>query len=75
MSDHRLDARGLLCPLPVLRAQKLLRGMAVGDRLTVEATDPSAPRDFAAFCGTTGHRLLRSETLEGVFVMTLEKAG
>ena len=51
-----LDAQGLKCPLPVLRARKALRDVAPGGLLTVLATDPAAPRDFRAFCEQTGHR-------------------
>ena len=57
-ADQRLDARGLVCPLPVLRAQKRLTAMAPGEILEVLATDPAAPEDFRGFCAATGHRLL-----------------
>jgi tRNA 2-thiouridine synthesizing protein A len=50
-----LDARGLKCPLPVLRARKALRDVAAGETLTVLATDPAAPRDFENFCEQAGH--------------------
>jgi len=53
-----IDAQGLKCPLPVLRAQKAARGMATGEELTVLATDPAAPGDFRAFCEQAGHTLL-----------------
>lgn len=70
---HRLDATGLSCPLPVLRAKKSLRDLDAGDSLEVRATDPSAPKDFAAFCETTG-TILDSVTEEGaVFVITIRK--
>ncbi len=52
-----LDARGLACPLPVLKARRAMRGVAPGGLLKVLATDPGAPADFAAFCDVTGHRL------------------
>lgn len=73
MTEHRLDARGLQCPLPVLRARKALKTLAVGDVLTVEATDPGAPKDFAAFCETTGNRLLASDADGGVFRFRIER--
>jgi tRNA 2-thiouridine synthesizing protein A len=73
MTDNTLDARGLLCPLPVLRANKSLRALAVGDELKVMASDPSAPADFRSFCETAGHDLLDSREEEGVFVITLRK--
>ena len=52
-----LDARGLACPLPVLKARKAMRGVAPGGLLRVLATDPGAAADFRAFCEVTGHRL------------------
>ncbi len=55
---ERLDARGLICPLPVLKARKRLSAMAAGERLEVLTTDPAAPEDFRHFCEATGHRLL-----------------
>lgn len=57
----RLDVRGLNCPLPVLRAGKALRGMAPGDVLIVEATDPMAAIDIPNFCREQGHRLTAEE--------------
>ncbi|MCM5554501.1 sulfurtransferase TusA family protein [Pleomorphomonas sp. NRK KF1] len=57
----RLDVRGLNCPLPVLRAGKALRGMAPGDVLIVEATDPMAAIDIPHFCREQGHRLTAEE--------------
>ena len=68
MSEILVDATGLLCPLPVLRARKALKGLPAGASLTVLATDPAAPKDFQAFCRQTGCRLLSSETsAEGVY--------
>ena len=62
--EQTLDVRGLRCPLPVLKANKALRGMAPGDELTVLATDPAAEKDFPAFAEETGHALL-SATRQG----------
>lgn len=75
MARHDLDAKGLLCPLPVLRARKVLKTLGPGDILAVEATDPSAPKDFAAFCETTGTKLLSSTEEGGVFRMELQRVG
>lgn len=61
-ADAYLDARGLICPLPVLRARKRLAGLDPGTVLRVDATDASARADFEAFCAATGHRLLSLET-------------
>ena len=73
MSDQTLDLTGLRCPLPILRAKKALAA-AAGSVITVLATDPGAPGDFAAFCRHTVHELLSSETLEnGVFQMVIRR--
>ena len=58
MGDSALDAKGMSCPLPVLRANRVLRGMAPGERLRVLATDRAAVADFQAYCRETGHALL-----------------
>ncbi|WP_207540663.1 sulfurtransferase TusA family protein [Sabulicella rubraurantiaca] len=60
-----LDVRGLHCPLPVLKANKALRGMKPGGELVVLATDPAAVKDFHAFAGETGHELLAWGEEEG----------
>ena len=74
MTEHRLDAKGLQCPLPGLRARKALRAIAAGETLTVEATDPSAPKDFAAFCDATGNRLLSSTEDGGIYRFVIERS-
>ena len=73
MAEHTLDVRGLMCPLPVLRANKILRGLAIGDRLTVLATDPAAPKDFETFCDTTRNDLEEQREDDGVFVIVVRK--
>ncbi len=71
-----LDAKGLICPLPVLRARKALRAVGAGGELRVLATDPAAVEDFRAFCGETGHSFIASAEPEpGVFEITLRKKG
>jgi tRNA 2-thiouridine synthesizing protein A len=57
-ADSILDATGLLCPLPVLKARRALRGVPAGGVLEVLATDPGAAKDFEHFCHTTGCELL-----------------
>lgn len=74
-AETTLELQGLLCPLPVLRAQKALKGMAAGDRLVVLATDPGARKDFDAFCQASGHRLLESSERDGVYRFRIEKRG
>jgi tRNA 2-thiouridine synthesizing protein A len=67
------DATGLLCPLPVLRANRKMRELDVGALLTVRATDPAAEQDFPAYCRQTGHELV-SATREGdVLVFVIRK--
>jgi len=73
MSDHPLDTKGLQCPLPVLRARKALKTIAVGDTLTVEATDPGAAKDFPAFCEATGNRLIAGGEEAGVYRFVIER--
>ncbi|QHC36204.1 sulfurtransferase TusA family protein [Komagataeibacter xylinus] len=58
MSEILLDARGLTCPLPVLKANRMLRGLPPGARLRVIATDRASVADFQAFCRETGHALI-----------------
>jgi tRNA 2-thiouridine synthesizing protein A len=74
MSDELLDARGLKCPLPVLRARKAMQRLAPGAVLQVLATDPAATRDFQAFCEATGHELLERREQGGEFCLRIRKA-
>lgn len=69
-----LDARGLICPLPVLKARKKLLSLAAGDILQIMATDAAAVADFALFCEDTGHTLLSVTQESGVFVFQLRRA-
>lgn len=75
MTTTILDVQGLQCPLPVLRANRALRPLAAGDELRVLATDPAAPKDFDAFCRTTGNILVGSEVTDGVFSIVIRKKG
>lgn len=68
-----LDVRGLICPLPVLRANKALRGIESGQNLEILATDPAAPGDFRSFCETAGHEILSIEEADLVFTIVLRK--
>ncbi len=56
--DHEVDARGLNCPLPILRAKKALSGLQTGQVLKVVSTDPGSMRDFQAFSRQTGNELV-----------------
>ncbi len=73
MSDTTLDVQGLSCPLPVLKANKALRGLPPGARLTVLATDPASVKDFSAFCQETGHELVSFGEDTGVYRFVLRK--
>jgi len=63
--NQTLDASGLTCPLPLLKAKQALNKLDVGEVLSVTCTDPGSVRDFKVFCDQSGHKLLLSETLEG----------
>jgi len=67
MADVTLDAKGLNCPLPILRAKKALKDIPAGGTLEVLATDPGSVADFAAFCETTGNTLVEQTANGGVF--------
>ncbi len=71
--DKEIDARGLNCPLPVLRAKKALADMASGQVLKIVATDPGSIRDFQAFARQTGNQLLAQHTVEREFVHYLKR--
>ena len=62
MAEHLLDAKGLNCPLPILKAKKMLKDVATGETLRILATDPGSVADFQAFCRTTGNELVEFET-------------
>jgi tRNA 2-thiouridine synthesizing protein A len=72
MADQTLDAKGLNCPLPILRAKKALSTLPPGGTLEVLATDPGAVKDFQAFARTTGHELIESTTEGNVFRFVLK---
>ena len=71
--DQDLDARGLNCPLPILRAKKTLNVMSGGQILKIMATDPGSVKDFEAFAKQTGNELLDSSELDGEFHFMLKK--
>jgi len=69
----RLDARGMNCPLPILRTRKAINQLASGQVLEVTATDPGSVKDMASFCSQTGNRLVASSEAGGCFVFLIEK--
>jgi tRNA 2-thiouridine synthesizing protein A len=74
MADQTLDVKGLNCPLPILKAKKALKEMAMGSTLEVLATDPGAVKDFEAFCRTTGNELVSSATNANVYSFVIRRA-
>lgn len=75
MADKVLDAKGLNCPVPILKAKKALKEVPIGGTLEVLATDPGAIADFAAFCRTTGNELLKSGQNDNVYRFVIKHVG
>ena len=73
-ATKELDTRGLLCPLPILKAKKALAELASGDLLKVVSTDPGSMRDFQAFARQTGNELVSQEQDGRVFRFLIKKA-
>lgn len=73
MATETLNAEGLNCPLPILKAKKALKGMAAGDILQVSATDPGSVADFAAFCNQTGNELVSQSTEGDVYKFEIKR--
>ena len=71
--DKELDARGLNCPLPILRAKKALTDMVSGQLLKVVATDPGSLRDFQAFARQTGNELVEQQQQGEEFIHVLRR--
>lgn len=72
--DSELDASGLNCPLPILRAKKAIGAMDAGQTLKIIATDPGSVKDFEAFCKQTGNELVSSGEEGGKFIFAIKKA-
>ena len=73
--DQELDARGIACPLPILKTKKLIKDMATGQILKIQATDPGSVKDFSAFCTQTGNELLSSDEADGVYSYLIKVSG
>ena len=71
--DALIDARGLACPIPLIKTRQALMVLPVGAVVRVLATDPAAPRDFEDFAEATGHTLLDQREAGGVFAILLAK--
>lgn len=71
--DREVDARGLSCPLPILRAKKALAELQSGQILKILCTDSGSVRDFQAFCRQTGNVLLRQDTVGKEYVHFVQR--
>lgn len=71
--DKDLDARGLNCPLPILRTKKALAEMSAGQILRILATDPGSVKDFEAFAKQTGNALLEQAEANNEFTFYMQK--
>jgi TusA-related sulfurtransferase len=72
-TTHRLDARGLACPMPIVKTAQAIAGLASGELLEVLATDPGSTKDFVAWARTTGHQLVEQSQEDGVFRFLLRR--
>ena len=73
MADATLDAKGLNCPLPILKARKALKDVPDGGTLEIVATDPGSVADFQAFCRQTGNDLLEHSEDDGIYQFLIKK--
>ena len=73
MADQTLDAKGLNCPLPILKARKALKDVPVGGTLEILATDPGAVADFEAFCRQTGNELVEHSVNDDVYQFLIKR--
>lgn len=69
---HQLDARRLLCPLPVIRTQDAIAGLAAGDLLTVTSTDPGAKMDIPSWCRINGHEVIEITEQDYEIIITIK---
>ena len=75
MADVTLDAKGLNCPLPILKARKALKDVPVGGTLEVLSTDAGSVADFQAFCRQTGNELIESSDDDSVYRFLIRHGG
>jgi tRNA 2-thiouridine synthesizing protein A len=75
MANRMIDAKGLNCPLPILRAKKALKEVQVGEMLEVLATDPGSVADFQAFCRATGNELVASTEENQIYRFVIKRLG
>lgn len=72
MSRHELNARRLLCPLPVIRTQDKVKQLDAGDQLTVFCTDPGVMQDIPAWCRINGHKIMATKATTDTYIIVLE---
>lgn len=72
MSRETLNARRLLCPLPVIRTQDRVKRMTAGEQLEVICTDPGVMQDIPAWCRINGHAILETKSEDGEYIIVLE---
>jgi tRNA 2-thiouridine synthesizing protein A len=70
---HQVDARGLACPMPIVRTAQAIAGLSSGALLEVLATDPGSTKDFVAWSRATGHELVEQSVEDGVYRFVLRK--
>ena len=75
MSEHQLDARNILCPLPVIRTQNAVQELNKGDLLTVTCTDPGALNDIPMWSRINGHKVLDMQNENDTITITIEVEG
>jgi tRNA 2-thiouridine synthesizing protein A len=73
MADKTIDAKGVNCPIPILKAKKGITEVPAGGTLEVLATDPGSVADFQAFCRTTGNELLEQSESSGVYRFLIKR--
>jgi len=72
MSEHELDARRMLCPMPVIKTQDKVNQLTEGDRLTVTCTDPGALNDIPAWCRINGHKIIEMKEINDEVIVLIE---
>ncbi len=75
MSEHELDARRMLCPMPVIKTQNKVKELAVGDILNVICTDPGVLSDIPAWARINGHTILGHQDNDGEITITVQVGG
>jgi len=75
VNEHRLDARRMLCPMPVIRTQQKVEQLQPGDTVTVTCTDPGALHDIPAWCRVNGHEILGMQQHEDEIIISVRVGG